>query len=345
MLRKCIAPGCTTGYKSNSEKVPCFSVPSDEKIAKLWQVALKRSILDQKSTLDKKKEQVVCANHFLPEEILWKKDLFYNGKIIGTVSNIYINFENKECDIHAKHIRANSTKDDANYVNENVMLTFDEVLAAMSNKTFHVPANWEYRIVSCDNAKAIVFYMYKYLSLKNFSKWFTLESVKKVFLLNDMKLTVNVMRRPVVESNLLDIRCERITSLKDLNEILFQIDNLNVCKGAINVSDNDLVTSDYALTYKDSIGTWRHNKCSLLVADSEICPLCSNVKRSIQQKRRRLNGFNIHSDVKRIRLAVSLPQIIQYFIGMRMRQHAIQINSEKEKLNQMKKKHAKFNTS
>ncbi|KYQ60772.1 hypothetical protein ALC60_00166 [Trachymyrmex zeteki] len=64
MPRKCIAPGCTTGYKSNSEKVPCFSVPSDEKIAKLWQVALKRS------TLDKKKKQVVRANHFLPEEIL-----------------------------------------------------------------------------------------------------------------------------------------------------------------------------------------------------------------------------------------------------------------------------------
>ncbi|KYQ60771.1 hypothetical protein ALC60_00165 [Trachymyrmex zeteki] len=146
------------------------------------------------------------------------------------------------------------------------------------------------------------------------------------------------MRRPVVEFNLLDIRCERITSLKDLNEILFQIDNLNVCKGAINVSDNDLVTSDYALACKDSIETWRHNKCSLLVADSEICPLCPNVKRLIQRKRRRLNSLNVHSDVKRIRLAVSLPQIIQYFIGMRMRQHAIQINSEKEKLNQMKKK-------
>ncbi|KYN12728.1 hypothetical protein ALC57_15087, partial [Trachymyrmex cornetzi] len=64
---------CTTGYKSNSEKVPCFSVPSDEKIAKLWQVALKRSILDQKNTLDKKKEQVVCANHFTRRNSLEKR--------------------------------------------------------------------------------------------------------------------------------------------------------------------------------------------------------------------------------------------------------------------------------
>lgn len=75
----CIAPGCTSGYKTNPEKVHFFYVPKDENLRQLWKIALKRR--DLKSNL------AVCEKHFLQTDILWQRDICdRQGNILGTVS-------------------------------------------------------------------------------------------------------------------------------------------------------------------------------------------------------------------------------------------------------------------
>ena len=41
-MRKCVAYGCKSGYKTCSESVHMFTVPSDKKIIRLWQIAIFR---------------------------------------------------------------------------------------------------------------------------------------------------------------------------------------------------------------------------------------------------------------------------------------------------------------
>lgn len=78
----CLVPGCTSGYKTNFEKVHFFSVPKDDEIRKKWQIALKRP-----NTLVIK-TQVVCEKHFLSGDIIRTRHLLSpKGKnILGVVS-------------------------------------------------------------------------------------------------------------------------------------------------------------------------------------------------------------------------------------------------------------------
>lgn len=83
MPLRCIAPGCTSGYDSNKEKVHFFCVPQDENNRKLWQAALKKDFI--------KAKQPVCEKHFLSTDILWnhticdEKALLVNTKTKGQI--------------------------------------------------------------------------------------------------------------------------------------------------------------------------------------------------------------------------------------------------------------------
>lgn len=71
-------PGCTSGYKLNSERVHFFSVPTDDVLREKWQRALRRN----KAIVACK--QFVCEKHFQKHDIEKKKLLFdSNGKIVG----------------------------------------------------------------------------------------------------------------------------------------------------------------------------------------------------------------------------------------------------------------------
>jgi len=63
-MGKCCVIGCTSGYKSNSEKVSRFSAPRDPELRKKWSNAIPRLnyIVNDKS--------YVCEKHFAPEQII-----------------------------------------------------------------------------------------------------------------------------------------------------------------------------------------------------------------------------------------------------------------------------------
>lgn len=74
----CVVPGCTSGYKSNYEKVHFFSVPKDDVLREKWQKATRRS-----KTLIASK-QFVCEKHFEKNDIETQKLLFdKNRRVIG----------------------------------------------------------------------------------------------------------------------------------------------------------------------------------------------------------------------------------------------------------------------
>ncbi|EFN72523.1 hypothetical protein EAG_12971, partial [Camponotus floridanus] len=75
---RCIVLGCTSGYKSNNEKVQFFYVPKDENVRKIWQAALRRKDIIINST------QAVCHHHFLTNDILWKREICdEKGNVLG----------------------------------------------------------------------------------------------------------------------------------------------------------------------------------------------------------------------------------------------------------------------
>ena len=65
---KCCVVGCTSGYKSNPEKIPQFCVPKDVKRREVWAKAIPRKdfILTEK--------HFVCFKHFREDDIIryWK---------------------------------------------------------------------------------------------------------------------------------------------------------------------------------------------------------------------------------------------------------------------------------
>ena len=67
MVNTCVVNACTTGYASNSDKLPTFTVPSDKKRIKKWQIANFRDDIVLKPV------HVICAKHFLPEDILTER--------------------------------------------------------------------------------------------------------------------------------------------------------------------------------------------------------------------------------------------------------------------------------
>lgn len=86
-MPRCIAFGCTSGYTSNKEKVHFFFVPKDESIKQMWQAALKKTdiIINTK--------QAICHHHFLPTDILWKREICdEKGNVLGVVS--CVNYQN-----------------------------------------------------------------------------------------------------------------------------------------------------------------------------------------------------------------------------------------------------------
>lgn len=64
MVNKCCVVGCTSGYRSNKEKVIKFSAPKDRVIRQKWQKAIPRSnyVVHDKT--------YVCVKHFKDNDIL-----------------------------------------------------------------------------------------------------------------------------------------------------------------------------------------------------------------------------------------------------------------------------------
>lgn len=63
-MSKCIIVGCTSGYKSNPEKLHLFSVPKDPQLREKWQKCIPRQnfVLNNNSH--------VCEKHFNEGDII-----------------------------------------------------------------------------------------------------------------------------------------------------------------------------------------------------------------------------------------------------------------------------------
>ncbi|XP_043472994.1 uncharacterized protein LOC122505444 [Leptopilina heterotoma] len=76
---KCIVPNCKSGYLSCKEKVTLLSVPKSTELIKQWQSAIPRKDFVVKYG------QVVCHKHFLPEDIVRKKEVKDpSGKVMAS---------------------------------------------------------------------------------------------------------------------------------------------------------------------------------------------------------------------------------------------------------------------
>ncbi|KYM95558.1 hypothetical protein ALC62_13798, partial [Cyphomyrmex costatus] len=74
-----IVPGCTSGYKSNPEKVHFFRVPKDDVFREKWQNAMLR-----KTAITCKHS--VCEKHFKNSDIETKKLLYDSNEIVIGIS-------------------------------------------------------------------------------------------------------------------------------------------------------------------------------------------------------------------------------------------------------------------
>ena len=66
---RCIVSHCNSEYDSNKEKYHRFSVPFEEEILLEWEKAIPRKDFILKSGM------VVCHKHFLPEDIIWRREV------------------------------------------------------------------------------------------------------------------------------------------------------------------------------------------------------------------------------------------------------------------------------
>lgn len=82
---KCIIVGCTSGYKSSTDKVHQFGAPKDSKLRSEWQRCIPRKDFILKDN------SYVCEKHFKEEDIIkyWE-----SGSVKVLYNNIYCFFVN-----------------------------------------------------------------------------------------------------------------------------------------------------------------------------------------------------------------------------------------------------------
>lgn len=79
---KCVAFGCKSGYKSQSEKFHLFLAPKDKKLLKQWQIGILRDDFKIKPG------HGVCEKHFNEEDIIRERCIYAADGItvLGRVS-------------------------------------------------------------------------------------------------------------------------------------------------------------------------------------------------------------------------------------------------------------------
>ncbi|XP_071579404.1 uncharacterized protein [Temnothorax nylanderi] len=318
-MPRCIAPGCTSGYDSNKEKVHFFYVPNDKETIKLWQAALRRKDFIVKA------KQPVCEKHFLKSDILWHRTIYDKNRHILGVSapfkiprlkkntiptqfpwtegteEIKINVQNvQKEEVATKEIVLNNVilKEER----KNLELSLDDIINIINTKQFYMPPQWTYLKYFNNNIKLLIFYVPMVNALKNSENKYSVYSQKEVVLKENMELEVNILKQSVAAFPF-DIQIHNtIKSIEQLRETLYSINNFNVCLGANNIT-NEIEEIGYHLTYKDISGIWRHNKCPLILSHLEKkCKFCSNVKKSVQRKVRRTK---IIKSMKKIRVSTN----------------------------------------
>ena len=80
---RCIVPKCNLGYDSNTEKCHCFSVPFGEEVVLKWAKAIPRKDFVMKGGM------VVCEKYFLPDDIIWRREVKDSGGNVAMHRYVY----------------------------------------------------------------------------------------------------------------------------------------------------------------------------------------------------------------------------------------------------------------
>lgn len=92
-------------------------------------------------------------------------------------------------------------------------------------------------------------------TIKNYEDKCNIYLQKEVILKENMLLEINILKQPIIIDIPFDVQIHNIIeSVEQLKETLFSVNNLNVCLGAVNVT-NEIEEIGYDLAYKDISGT------------------------------------------------------------------------------------------
>lgn len=126
---------------------------------------------------------------------------------------------------------------------------------------------------------------------------------KKIVLSRDMALHALVVNCSL-ENKTVGLLKPYVSSVEEVEQAIKTLHKLKVCRGC--VSPSSICNSNTSFTFKDSIGTLRHNKCFLVLdpspKKSKICQSCKKGKVTLTKK---ILRFKRQKDFQRIVLQLS----------------------------------------
>ncbi|XP_074115739.1 uncharacterized protein LOC141538260 [Cotesia typhae] len=330
----CLVPGCTSGYKSNFEKVHFFTVPQDDELKQKWQIALKRQ-----NTLISK-TQVVCVKHFLPGDIIHTRYLLDSaGKVLGVspyrrprlipnavpslfpwteiipgadesnnISELIPNSppideissmpeemetnESVETSNTPDAIKINKFSDLCSSTEKQEITTYCIQVSSNSNAlqnfnfsillscSMNLPPSWMRNNLTLNGETLISF---SFISCEMMNGKYHSFNLKEVIVDSTLKLHTHILEKPLVDSSYISVK-DSITSIDELENYIYEIHALKVCKGTAISGLEDCEKT--AQLYYDKRNVMRHEKCTLLCFSIQ-CNVCQNAKRALVKKRKR----------------------------------------------------------
>ncbi|XP_018375241.1 PREDICTED: uncharacterized protein LOC108769007 [Trachymyrmex cornetzi] len=330
IMPHCIAPGCTSGYKSNPEKVHFFTVPKDENMITLWQNAIRRKDFVIRAG------QFLCEKHFLPEDILWKRELTSpDGQVLGVshyrqprLRKGVIPSQFPWMEISTSVSLDNSLLQDTPF--QETVYKFDALHCTRNNlqearsdepskfsfinlitcATLQIPINWIRRTVTCE---AITMESFTNVMCRKIGNSFITVNIKELIVQENLCLKINVMCKPFDVTSF-GISSDAISSIEDIEAALIALNLKNICCGA---STNNVCTHNSSISYIDHFNILRHKQCIVLLDNENQCTHCKRLCQTLKRKKLRLEK----QQNKRIRLTLT-PRNNEKLLKLRNKCHA-----------------------
>lgn len=151
-------------------------------------------------------------------------------------------------------------------------------------KRLSLPSDsWAVHCVEANGVRDVVF---SQLVVKHEPAMMTVHSTKTVLVKSDMNVTVMLLNRPVKSVG--DVSTE-VSSIPELVRLLTAVDAARLCRGGPKLKTYPKARPECA--YIDSMRTWRHNECPLILAEpGTACKQCQRLFQTLRIHTRRLEA-------------------------------------------------------
>lgn len=151
-------------------------------------------------------------------------------------------------------------------------------------KQLSLPSDsWAVHCVEANDVRDVVF---SQLVVKHEPAMMTVHSTKTVLVKSDMNVTVMLLNRPVKSVG--DVSTE-VSSIPELVRLLAAVDAARLCRGGPKLNNYPKARPECA--YVDSMRTWRHNECPLVLAEpGTACKQCYRLFQTLRIHTRRLEA-------------------------------------------------------